>query len=61
MSGHQYRGEVLNLFCDDGEELFVAARASGVPLELQMVRRATLEDVFLTVTGHLLNEDAGVA
>ena len=60
-SGHQIRGEVLNLFSDDAEELFVEARATGVPLELQMVRRATLEDVFLAVTGHLLREDARLA
>jgi hypothetical protein len=45
---------VLNLFTDDAEGLFVGARATGIPLELQMVRRATLEDVFLAVTGHLL-------
>ncbi len=54
--GHQIRGDVLNLYSDDAEELFVRARATGVPLELQMVRRATLEDVFLAVTGHRLNE-----
>jgi lipooligosaccharide transport system ATP-binding protein len=57
VSGHQARGEVLNLFTEDAESLFVEARATGVPLELQMVRRATLEDVFLAVTGHLLRED----
>jgi lipooligosaccharide transport system ATP-binding protein len=54
VTGHQTRGEVLNLFTDDAEGLFVGARATGIPLELQMVRRATLEDVFLAVTGHLL-------
>ncbi len=58
VSGHQARGEVLILFTDDAEALFVDARATGVPLDLQMVRRATLEDVFLAVTGHLLREDA---
>jgi lipooligosaccharide transport system ATP-binding protein len=58
VSGHQSRGDVLNLFTDDAEALFVDARATGVPLELQMVRRATLEDVFLAVTGHVLREDA---
>ena len=56
VDGHQIRGDVLNLYSDDAEELFVRARATGVPLELQMVRRATLEDVFLAVTGHRLNE-----
>jgi lipooligosaccharide transport system ATP-binding protein len=58
VSGHQSRGEVLNLFTDDAEALFVDARATGMPLDLQMIRRATLEDVFLAVTGHALREDA---
>ena len=57
VSGHQTRGEVINLFTDDAERLFVDARATGIPLELQMIRRATLEDVFLAVTGHLLREE----
>jgi lipooligosaccharide transport system ATP-binding protein len=59
VSGHQSRGEVLNLFTDDAESLFVDVRGTGVPLDLQMVRRATLEDVFLAVTGHVLRDDAG--
>ncbi len=58
VDGHQTRGDVLNLYSDDAEDLFVRARATGVPLELQMVRRATLEDVFLSVTGHRLQETA---
>jgi lipooligosaccharide transport system ATP-binding protein len=58
VSGHQSRGDVLNLFTDDAEALFVDARATGLPLDLQMIRRATLEDVFLAVTGHVLREDA---
>ena len=56
VDGHQIRGEVLNLYSDDAEALFVRARATGVALELQMVRRATLEDVFLAVTGHRLHD-----
>jgi lipooligosaccharide transport system ATP-binding protein len=56
VDGHQIRGEVLNLYSGDAEELFRKARDTGVPLELQMVRRATLEDVFFAVTGHQLHE-----
>ena len=56
VDGHQIRGEVLNLYSDDAEALFVRARATGVPLDLHMVRRATLEDVFLAVTGHQFEE-----
>ena len=56
VDGHQIRGDVLHLYSDNAEELFVRARATGVALELQMVRRATLEDVFLAITGHRLNE-----
>ena len=58
VTGHQTRGDVVNLFSEDAERLFVDARATGIPLELQMIRRATLEDVFLAVTGHLLREEA---
>jgi len=57
VAGHQIRGEVLNLYSDNAEELFRRARNTGVPLELQMVRRATLEDVFFAVTGHQLHEN----
>ena len=57
VEGHQIRGEVLNLYSRDAEELFGRARATGVPIELQMMRRATLEDVFFAVTGHRLLEE----
>ena len=58
LRGHQRRGDAVLLFCDDAEKLFAAARETDVPLHLQTVRRATLEDVFLAVTGHLLRDDA---
>ena len=58
LDGHRSRGEVVHLFCDDAEALYVRARGTGIPMELQIVRRATLEDVFLAVTGHALLEDA---
>ncbi len=57
VEGHQIRGEVLNLYSGNAEELFGRARATGVPIELQMMRRATLEDVFFAVTGHRLLEE----
>ena len=57
VEGHQIRGEVLNLYSRDAEELFGRARATGVPIELQMMRRATLEDVFFAITGHRLLEE----
>ena len=57
VDGHQLRGDILNLYADDAEALFARARATGVRLELQMVRRSTLEDVFLAVTGHRLQDD----
>ncbi len=56
VAGHQIRGDVVNLYSDDAEDLFVRARATGVPLELLTVRRASLEDVFLAVTGHPLDD-----
>ena len=58
VSGHRTRGDVVHLFCEDAEAAYLRARATGIPLELQMARRATLEDVFLAVTGHALQEDA---
>jgi lipooligosaccharide transport system ATP-binding protein len=58
VGGHRARGDVVHLFCEDAEAAYLRARATGIPLELQMARRATLEDVFLAVTGHALQEDA---
>jgi hypothetical protein len=58
VGGHRARGDVVHLFCEDAEAAYLRARATGIPLELQMARRATLEDVFLAVTGHALQEGA---
>ena len=57
VEGHQIRGEVLNLYSGNADELFGRVRGTGVPIELQMMRRATLEDVFFAVTGHRLLEE----
>ena len=39
------------LFADDAEELLRATRPRRFPTESALVRRATLEDVFLRLTG----------
>lgn len=54
--GHQMRGDVVHLSTDDADVLLGLARATGIPMELQMARRSTLEDVFLAVTGHDLSD-----
>ena len=33
----------MHLFCEDAEAAYLRARATGIPLELQMARRATLD------------------
>ncbi|MEW6582561.1 MAG: ABC transporter ATP-binding protein [Actinomycetota bacterium] len=54
---HQRAEDLLLVFADDAEALRVAAAESGVPHEVTAVRRATLEDVFLALTGHKLRDD----
>ena len=44
----------LQLHGDDGEQLLEQVHALGVPVERALVRRATLEDVFLRLTGRTL-------
>jgi lipooligosaccharide transport system ATP-binding protein len=56
--GHQAIGDLLLLFTDDADALGVAARATGTPLEVQSARRASLEDVFLALTGRSLREES---
>ncbi len=53
---HERHGDLLVLYTDDAEALHDAARASGTPLHLQAARPATLEDVFLRLTGRSLRE-----
>ena len=38
--------------------LLAAAQAEGVPVETAQVHRPTLDDVFLTLTGRSLREEA---
>jgi lipooligosaccharide transport system ATP-binding protein len=56
--GHQRAGDFLLLFSDDGEALHHAALESGVPSELNAIRRGSLEDVFLALTGRSLRDDS---
>jgi len=44
----------LQLHADDGEQVLEEIHAMGVSIERALVRRATLEDVFLRLTGRTL-------
>jgi len=55
--GHHRRAGVTTLYADDAEALYLRVREGGVRNELRAIRRATLEDVFLRVTGHELRDD----
>jgi lipooligosaccharide transport system ATP-binding protein len=44
------------LYTDDGEQALEQVHARGIPLETALVRRSTLEDVFLRITGRCLTE-----
>jgi lipooligosaccharide transport system ATP-binding protein len=46
----------LLVYADDGDAALAAVRASGVRPTATLVRRATLEDVFLRLTGRSLDE-----
>ncbi len=47
----------LELACENAEVLHESLRAAGVTAELIGVRRASLEDVFLRITGRRLRDD----
>ncbi|MGH9254976.1 MAG: ABC transporter ATP-binding protein [Vicinamibacterales bacterium] len=44
----------IQLYTADGEHALEQIHTRGIPLESALVRRATLEDVFLRLTGHTL-------
>jgi lipooligosaccharide transport system ATP-binding protein len=48
--------ERLQLYADDGEQVLEQIHAAQIPIERALVRRATLEDVFLRLTGRTLIE-----
>jgi lipooligosaccharide transport system ATP-binding protein len=54
--GHELHDGALTLFSDDAEELLRSLDHERFPTESAMVRRATLEDVFLRLTGRSLRE-----
>ena len=55
-NGHELHDDALTLFADDAEELLQSFDHDRFPTESAMVRRATLEDVFLRLTGRSLRE-----
>jgi lipooligosaccharide transport system ATP-binding protein len=48
--------DLIQLYTADAEHVLERVRALGIPLDSALVRRATLEDVFLRLTGHALIE-----
>ncbi len=44
----------VQLYVEDGEQALEQVHAAGIPVERALVRRATLEDVFLRLTGRTL-------
>ena len=46
----------VQLYTSNAEQVLERVRALGVPLDSALVRRTTLEDVFLQLTGHQLIE-----
>ena len=44
------------LYADDGERALEGVHSREIPIESALVRRATLEDVFLRLTGRSLVE-----
>jgi lipooligosaccharide transport system ATP-binding protein len=53
---HEVAGDRLVLHADDGEGLLKAVNDAGINYESATFRRATLEDVFLKLTGRRLEE-----
>ena len=46
----------IQLYTSDAEHVLERVRALGIPIDSALVRRTTLEDVFLQLTGHRLIE-----
>jgi lipooligosaccharide transport system ATP-binding protein len=53
----QVDGDLVQIAGDDAEALHEAVRRHGIVGDLQAARRATLEDVFLRITGRHLRDD----
>jgi lipooligosaccharide transport system ATP-binding protein len=56
LDGHELTEEVLMLYADDAEEVLGALDHDRFPTDSALVRHATLEDVFLRLTGRSLDE-----
>jgi lipooligosaccharide transport system ATP-binding protein len=56
LDGHELAEDVLMLYADDAEEVLRLLDEDRFPTESALVRGATLEDVFLTLTGRSLDE-----
>ncbi len=56
LDGHELTEDVLMLYADDAEEVLQALDEDRFPTDSALVRGATLEDVFLTLTGRSLDE-----
>jgi lipooligosaccharide transport system ATP-binding protein len=50
-------GDRVLIYAADGEEIASRIREAGVPHQALILREATLEDVFLRLTGHALVDD----
>jgi lipooligosaccharide transport system ATP-binding protein len=50
-------GDRVLIYAADGEEIASRIRDAGVPHQALILREATLEDVFLRLTGHALVDD----
>jgi lipooligosaccharide transport system ATP-binding protein len=50
-------GDRVLIYATDGEEIVSRIREAGVPHQALILREATLEDVFLHLTGHALVDD----
>jgi len=53
---HEVHGDLLLLYTSDGEALLHRLREQGVAAESATLRHATLEDVFLKLTGRMLRD-----
>jgi lipooligosaccharide transport system ATP-binding protein len=50
-------GDRVLIYASDGEAIVSRIREAGVPHQALILREATLEDVFLHLTGHALVDD----
>jgi lipooligosaccharide transport system ATP-binding protein len=56
LDGHELTEDILMLYADDAEEVLRVLDHERFPTDSALVRHATLEDVFLRLTGRSLDE-----